>query len=32
MLKEKVITLLKEHKNDLDRLQVKSIYLFGSVA
>lgn len=32
MLKDKVIALLKEHKNDLERLQVKSIYLFGSVA
>jgi len=32
MIKDKVIALLKEHKNELKRLHVKSIYLFGSVA
>jgi len=32
MLKEKVLMLIKEHKQDLKKFHVKSLFLFGSVA
>jgi uncharacterized protein len=32
MIKNQILSLLKEHKNNLKQYQVQSIYLFGSVA
>lgn len=32
MIKNQIITLVKEHQNDFAKFNVKSIYLFGSVA
>lgn len=32
MIKDQVLNLLHDHKNDLTQFHVKSIYLFGSVA
>lgn len=32
MIKDKVLTLIKEHRQEFHRFRVRAIYLFGSIA